>query len=455
MRLLFAGDVMLSRGVATVVTNDPDSLFEDVRRTLSGADLAVANLESAVGDASTADGLRFVADPQSMTLAAAAGFDGFAVANNHAGDAGVDSVVATQRHIESTGMFAVGVSRGRDAVPVPVIVDRYGLRVAMFAFDLTSQGPAPGGSVGIARWDAATAQRAIREAQDSADVVTVGLHGGVEYLPEPDAALERAVKSAAGWGADVVWAHGSHRVYDVAFLDPDGDGRGTVVAYGLGNFLFDQRIAGTEHGLVVEVVVGGGGVRAYRKGTVRHDDLRVAAPEWSVPVGSATYLDDGWWELVLPASLPQAVGPSLDRLAGLGMVEAAAEGDIDGDGLGETVVALRRPYQPTLLNQRFSQRTWTDAQGLTAHLGVYTRDLEERWVAGTLPRPITAVQICDDGLAVEYGDLQDPKAVGGGAWQWQGFGFAVAPDLEGGRVATCLDVDLDGSTEPVFLRDES
>src|SRR5512134_3904640 len=43
VRLLFAGDVMLGRGVAEL---DPTTLLEGVRYVVSSADLAVANLES-------------------------------------------------------------------------------------------------------------------------------------------------------------------------------------------------------------------------------------------------------------------------------------------------------------------------------------------------------------------------------------------------------------------------
>ena len=45
VRLLFAGDVMLGRGVAPVAAADPQGLFAGVRDEVSAADLAVANLE--------------------------------------------------------------------------------------------------------------------------------------------------------------------------------------------------------------------------------------------------------------------------------------------------------------------------------------------------------------------------------------------------------------------------
>src|SRR3990170_1448692 len=46
VRLLFAGDVMLGRGVARVAASDPAGLFSGIRLEVASADLAVANLES-------------------------------------------------------------------------------------------------------------------------------------------------------------------------------------------------------------------------------------------------------------------------------------------------------------------------------------------------------------------------------------------------------------------------
>ncbi|MFZ0159218.1 MAG: CapA family protein, partial [Kineosporiaceae bacterium] len=45
-RLLFAGDVMLGRGVASRTAADPSSALAGVRDQVRAADLAVANLES-------------------------------------------------------------------------------------------------------------------------------------------------------------------------------------------------------------------------------------------------------------------------------------------------------------------------------------------------------------------------------------------------------------------------
>ncbi len=114
------------------------------------------------------------------------------------------------------------------------------------------------------------------------------------------------------------------------------------------------------------------------------------------------------------------------------------------------MVAFLRPFRPTLVNQRFSGRDWVDAQGRTAHLGVFDGvTLRQRWVAGTLPRPVVALAVCDGGVAVGYGGFDGPGVVAAGAWRWRDFGFAVAGDIDGAASVGCVDVDGDGSSDPV------
>ena len=458
-RLLFAGDAMLGRGVARSAAGGPATLLAGVRFPVTSADLAVANLESPLTlrpHLAAAGPNALEAVPASATLLAAAGFDAVGIANNHAGDAGHGTVPDTLSALRAAGLRAVGGGLTAAQATAPQIVRVGKLRVALLAFDATGQGPRPGTAApGVATWDEARARAAVAGARAAADIVAVGVHGGAEYFATPGPGMLRITRLLASWDVDVVWGQGPHVVQPVTVIDPDGDGRPTVVATSLGNFVFDQHIPGTQQGALLEVLAGLDGPRAYRVGATDHSDGTVHFTGWRAPAGDAVALDGAWWTLarrVAPAALVRARVPETFR----GDVVASAIGDPDGDGRPDVVIAFRRPYSPTPVSELVSRARLVDSLGRSAHVGLYRPgDLRQRWVAGTLMRPAVAVAACDGALAVAYSTLERPAAVATGAWRWGGFGFISLPDLPGPGRPGCADVDGDGGLDPLALERNS
>jgi poly-gamma-glutamate synthesis protein (capsule biosynthesis protein) len=280
-------------------------VFRDVRRVVAGVDLAVANLESPLTRrahmARNPNALE--ASPESARLLALAGFDLMVVANNHAGDAGVGSVTDTIAALRSAGIQPVGGGATVANAREPQVVDIRGVRVAALAFDATRQGvPAGRTTPGIAWWDERAANEAVRRARVRADLVVVGLHGGVEYGRLADDRIRLIADLLAGWGVDVVWASGPHVVQPTYVIDPDGDGRPTVVATSLGNMLFDQTQPGTQEGALLEVLARRNGVVGYRIGSTRDADRRVHFAGWDQPNGEPMVIDGRWWSSAVPES---------------------------------------------------------------------------------------------------------------------------------------------------------
>jgi len=452
VRLLFAGDVMLGRGVAAL---DPTTLFEGVRSVVGTADLAVANLESPLTARPHLAGSgpnALEAPPASAALVAAAGFDAMGVANNHAGDAGPSTVADTVDALAAEGVTPVGAGSTPAEAFRARIVEVDGLRVALLAIDATGVGPRAGGSsAGIAWWDDALVRSAVLEARATADVVAVGVHGGAEYIASTDPGQLRRARLLASWGADVVWGHGPHVIQPVRVIDPDGDGRPTVVATSLGNLLFDQHIPGTRRGALLEVLAGPDGVRALRVGTAEHREGPVTFRGWRPPSGDAVALEGEWWTPAREVVPEPIVRP--DDLAGFeGDVVDAALGDVDGDGRLDVVVAFRRPFRPTEVNVLLPRGSLLDALGRSAHVGLYRpSDLRPRWVAGTLVQPVVSLAPCEGALAVAYSTLDRPAVVATSAWRWGGFGFVPLPELPGPGVPSCADVDDDGALDPIVM----
>jgi poly-gamma-glutamate capsule biosynthesis protein CapA/YwtB (metallophosphatase superfamily) len=452
VRLLFAGDVMLGRGVAQVASSSPNELFAGIRFEISSADLAMANLESPLttrAHVSGPDALE--AQPPSARLLKAAGFDAVTIANNHAGDAGPGTVADTMRALAAAKITVVGAGASREQAFGARIVSVNGLRVALLAFDTTLEGPEPAdGSPGVARWDRKIAQQAVEDARARADIVVVALHGGAPYAPENDPYLMRLGRSLASWGADVVWAAGPHVVQPVHLVRSLRDGRPTIVATSLGNLVFDQHIPGTRSGALLEVLAGSDGVRAYRVGRTV-----AAAPAsflgWKTARSDAVALAGGWWTLA--RSVPSVPIRRPRDLSGIeGEVTAAAIGDPIGNGGRQVAISSRHRFRSTKVNDLVQRRRLLDRRGLTAHIGLYRpRDLRPLWVAGTLLRPVAKLAACHGALAIAYSTLDNPKIVGTGAWEWNGFGFLPLSDLPGRGNPACADVNGDGHLDPVIL----
>ncbi len=443
---------MLGRGVAPVVAGDPTTVFERLRPVVVGADLAFANLESPLTRRPHLSGDHALeADPDAAVLLAGAGFDVLGVANNHASDAGPETVVDTLRALEVVGVAGVGGGRSEDEAREPLVVDVGDVRVGIVAFDVSGGVAATASQPGVNSWDSGIARTTLEQLRSTVDVVVVGLHGGVEYLRRPDPALAHVVALLADWGADVVWGHGSHVAYPVEVRD--GASRTSVVAPGLGNALFDQTMPRTRAGLALEVLVDGDGVVAARSGRVSIDAGRSTFDGWDEPAGDAVALDGEWWTPVrswapVGAAPVPAWGDS--PLAASSEEVARSVGDVTGTGETDLVLAYRRPASGERAHDTFDEVDWFDEQGRTAHLAVYTRANRMRWGSALMFQPVGAIAVCDGSMSLGFTALDDSAIVAGGAWFWDGFGFRTAAVLPGAGTPSCADIDRDGQTDPVL-----
>jgi poly-gamma-glutamate synthesis protein (capsule biosynthesis protein) len=224
------------------------SALAPVSNVLSAADLTIVNLETSVGAGGRPEpGKRFTfsAGPEAFEALAAAGVDIATMANNHALDYGrarLTSTLAAARRAAraETPLSVVGIGRDADEAFAPALSDVRGTVVATLAASVADQDPSadPTG-----HW-AATDQRAgiadalapgrlldgVRRARDTADVVVVYLHWGVQGEGCPSRDQRSLAAELVDAGADIVVGSHAHRL--------QGDGRlgNAYVAYGLGNY---------------------------------------------------------------------------------------------------------------------------------------------------------------------------------------------------------------------------
>ena len=226
--LALVGDVMLGRGVAQALDGDWDAAFTQVQPWLAEADLAFANLESPLTTAPLPPigGYDLRAPPEAVAALRAAGFDVVSLANNHALDAGRVGLAQTMTALDAAGIAGLvdqGTGELVDWSPSPMYQST-NLPICHFlAFDDT-----------VAPLDLEAATEAVAASAEQAAPIIVSVHWGGEYQAAPSSRQRAIARELAAAGADLVVGHGPHVLQRVEWVGE------TVVAYSLGNFLFDQ-----------------------------------------------------------------------------------------------------------------------------------------------------------------------------------------------------------------------
>jgi poly-gamma-glutamate capsule biosynthesis protein CapA/YwtB (metallophosphatase superfamily) len=280
VKLAAVGDVLMhdavKRSAATYGAVGLDGgypwLFAPVADLLSRADLAFANLETPI--APTGGGTRefvFNATPDVVRALQRSGVDAVAVANNHAFDQGRAGFEETLSTLDALGMRRVGAGpAGKAAGPERVEVN--GLQISFLAWahffnqpgnDCPPAGGTPARCSQAALLDRAAAVEAVRAAAATADAVVISIHWGDEYQQQPRAEDVELAHKLAEAGATVIVGHHPHVLQPIELFQRK-DGRTSVIAYSLGNFVSNQsrgyvfgvtpeKAAATRDGALLEV----------------------------------------------------------------------------------------------------------------------------------------------------------------------------------------------------------
>ncbi|NLG70714.1 MAG: CapA family protein [Chloroflexi bacterium] len=460
VEVIAVGDLMPGRGVS-----EQGGSLALAAGWLRDADLTLGNLESSLGNYDPPENpgdpsspYLLAAPPQAAYDLAWAGFDLLGVANNHTLDFGPTGLKETISYLQAAGIAAAGAGPDEEAAYRPQIVDIAGLRLAVLAINAVStpqQGtdePAAQGWI-LAEWDPERAVQAVQQAKQAVDVVLVSIHWGYEYQPLADPAQERIASALLAAGADVVLGHHPHVVQELEVREASGQ----LVAYSLGNFLFDQERAETRDGLALRLFFDSQGLRAAQALPVaaglrpRLQDPERAARLYSrfaaAPAGRAAFTCGE--ESCQPAAAVKQTGGSIFEvgeidLTGDGRAELVrreaeqvivfddgqevwrspaewrvldlALGDPNDDGRGELLLSLRKA------DDEGGERSHPFIIGFRG--GIY-RIL---WGGSAVEYPIVEVELGDlDGDGVQELVVIEEMPAGAKAlsvWRWHGWGFS-------------------------------
>jgi len=265
--LMFAGDSMLARRYFEPRAGEPvlvrqDSVLADGKKLLAAvrpyvelADHASVNLETQLSNEPLTNrvpkSVTFYSPVELAGLLQWAGFDYVALGNNHTYDyqePGLDSTFAA---LSETGLEWSGGGYDEAEARAPAHTEINGHPYSLLSYvgwagtfepTQTAQGPKGGAALGsIATIGADLA------AQAGDAVTVVQLHSGLEYSARPALSERTTLRQAVVDGADVVIGHHAHVLQGFEIYNE------RLIAYSMGNFLFDQYHYTTQLGMLLYV----------------------------------------------------------------------------------------------------------------------------------------------------------------------------------------------------------
>lgn len=272
VRLAFAGDTYAEGPLESRLVSDPDGFVGPFAKVFRAADVAMLNLETAVATVGRTVG---TAEPKAFNFATTSailpalrkgGIDVVSMANNHGMDFGYPGMRDSLRAKEgSKDPVVIGIGRNEEDAYAPFVADVRGQRIAFFTASqvldphLEQKWTAGRDKPGLASaHQIATLTERIRRVRPEVDTVVAFIHWGIEGTTCPTGDqinLTRRLKKA---GADVIVGGGAHRIAGGGMMG------NSVVAYGLGNFLFQAASAQSDRTGVFLVDVRGRDIVGYR-----------------------------------------------------------------------------------------------------------------------------------------------------------------------------------------------
>lgn len=249
VRLLFAGDILLSNHVTTAYdkTKGINGVLDDGFLTeISQSDIFMANEEFPFSDRGTAapdKQFTFRLTPSRVSMMNEIGVDIVALANNHTLDYGTDALLDTCTTLDGAGIKYVGAGPNMDRAKQLETMEVNGKTVGFLAASRVY--PDPGWVANskkpgmVSGYDPAILLEEIKKAETICDYLVVYIHWGIERDEKPQEYQRALGKQILDAGADIVIGSHPHVLQGVEYYN------GKPICYSLGNFIFGSSIPKT------------------------------------------------------------------------------------------------------------------------------------------------------------------------------------------------------------------
>lgn len=261
VRLLFAGDAMQHSTQYNWAYNahtkqyEYEANFRYILPYIQESDINLVNFEATIGTPGHYSGYPFFRCPENwLNALAEAGFQVFALANNHMLDGGKSGLMRTLQKMSPyphCGAYADTTQRRKE---YPLLLEIDGIRIELFNCTYGTNGLTPVAPTRINYIETEEIQMDMeRSMQDTTiDLRIFFIHWGTEYQLHHNAIQEGTAQWLADLGADLIIGSHPHVVQDMEIRTAQ-DGRRVPVVYSLGNFLSNQRWENSNGGILATV----------------------------------------------------------------------------------------------------------------------------------------------------------------------------------------------------------
>jgi poly-gamma-glutamate capsule biosynthesis protein CapA/YwtB (metallophosphatase superfamily) len=262
LTLIFTGDIMQHMPQVDAAW-DPqtgaynyDSCFIYISPWLTGADLAISNLETTLAGKPYSGYPAFSSPDELVTGMMNAGIDIVGTANNHCCDRGKTGIERTITILDSLGMKHMGTYKTPETYSRsnPMIINTRGFRLAFLNYTYGTNGiPVPANNV-VSLIEKDRIQTDFKAAHDSVvDKTIVFIHWGDEYQREPNAFQKDIAAFLFAQGADIIIGSHPHVIQPMEWRRNDTLGKEQLVVWSLGNYVSNQRKQFTDGGAMFSV----------------------------------------------------------------------------------------------------------------------------------------------------------------------------------------------------------
>ncbi|MDH4221928.1 MAG: CapA family protein [candidate division Zixibacteria bacterium] len=253
--IIFVGDIMLSRGVDSWMKKEGYLYpFKNIAQITNSAEITFGNLESPLSFKGKKAGnfYSFRGNPLSIKGLIYSGFDLLNLANNHIFDYAKEAFEETIELLRKYDIQTIGAGKNLLEARRPAIYNLGDSKIAFLGY-VASKGAfyARDNREGVARAESAWIIEDIEKVKKDVDLVIISFHWGIEYEDYPTEYQKSLARMAVDCGADMVIGHHTHTFQGIEIY------KGKLIAYSLGNFIFDQRDLKNNQSFVLKVNLKG------------------------------------------------------------------------------------------------------------------------------------------------------------------------------------------------------